>query len=171
LYHRPANLFVAAFIGSPAMNLLNASLGGSAERPIVTFAGHTLAVDPKAIERYPQLIERIGSSVIVGLRPEHFVMDGDADLPDDQKLTLGVDLAEAMGAEVHVHAHVDVPPVEIDGAPVAADEGDEELLTSRTNIIARIEGIHTVHEDEDVRLAVKTHLAHFFDPVTGDPLR
>ena len=171
LYHRPANLFVAAFIGSPAMNLLNVSLGGSPEHPTVTFADHTLAIDPKAIERYPRLPERIGSSVIVGFRPEHFVMDGDADLPEDQKLTIGVDLAEAMGAEVHVHAHVDVPPVEIEGAPVAAEEGEEELETSRTNIIARVEGIHTVHEDEDVRLAVKTHLAHFFDPATGDPLR
>ena len=124
-----------------------------------------------AIERYPQLPERIGSSVILGLRPEHFVMEGDADLPEDQKLTLNVDLAEAMGAEVHIHAHLDVPPVELEGAPVAAEDGEEELSTSTTNIIARVEGIHTVHEDEDVRLAVKTHLAHFFDPATGDPLR
>jgi len=170
LYHRPANLFVAAFIGSPAMNLVKAELTGSTDRPTVTFAGHSLAIDPGAIERYPKLPERIGSSVILGLRPEHFVMEGDVDLPDDQKLTLNVDLAEAMGAEVHIHAHLDVPPVEIDGAPVAA-EGEEELSTSITNVIARVEGIHTVHEDEDVRLAVKTHLAHFFDPATGDPLR
>jgi multiple sugar transport system ATP-binding protein len=171
LYHRPANLFVAAFIGSPAMNLVNAEVSGSSDRPIVTFAGHTLAVDHGAIERYPELPDRIGSSVILGLRPEHFVMEGDADLPDDQKLTLNVDLAEAMGAEVHIHAHLDVPPVELDGAPVAAEEGEEELSTSTTNIIARVEGIHTVREDEDVRLAVKTHLAHFFDPANGDPLR
>jgi multiple sugar transport system ATP-binding protein len=171
LYHRPANLFVAAFIGSPAMNLVDAELGGTPDRPTATFAGHTLAIDRGAIERYPQLPDRIGSSVILGLRPEHFVMEGDADLPEDQKLTLNVDLAEAMGAEVHIHAHLDVPPVELDGAPVAAEEGEEELEMSRTNIIARVEGIHTVREDEDVRLAVKTHLAHFFDPATGDPLR
>jgi multiple sugar transport system ATP-binding protein len=171
LYHRPANLFVAAFIGSPAMNLITASVEGTPDRPTVTFAGHALAIDRGAIDRYPQLPERIGSSVIVGLRPEHFVMDGDADLPEDQKLTVFVDLAEAMGAEVHVHAQLDVPPVELEGMPVAAEDDEEDLHPSMTNIIARVDGIHTVHEDEDVRLGVKTHLAHFFDPATGDPLR
>ena len=171
LYHRPANLFVAAFIGSPAMNLVNASVEGTPDRPVLHFAGHTLAVDRAAIERYPRLPDRIGSSVIVGLRPEHFVMEGDADLPDDQKLTLRVDLAEAMGAEVHIHAHLDLPPVEVEGAPIIEDEEVDDLMPSVTNIIARVEGIHTVHEDEDVRLAVKTHLAHFFDPANGDPLR
>ena len=170
LYHRPANLFVAAFIGSPAMNLLNATLGGTPDQLIVTFAGHSLAIDQRATERYPQLAERIGTQVTLGLRPEHFAMEGDADLPEGQQMTLTVDLAEAMGAEVHVHAHVDVPPVELEGAPVAADEGDE-MSTTTTNIIARIEGIHTVHEDDEVRLGVKTHLAHFFDPATGAPLR
>ena len=60
---------------------------------------------------------------------------------------------------------------ESEAAIEAAEEGEEELEMSRTNIIARVDGIHTVHEDEDVRLAVKTHLAHFFDPATGDPLR
>jgi multiple sugar transport system ATP-binding protein len=173
LYHRPANLFVAAFIGSPAMNLLTASLGGTADRPTVSFAGHALAVDPRALERYPGLSERIGSEVIVGLRPEHFVMDGDAELPDEQKLTLWVELAEAMGAEVHIHATVAVAPVEIEGGAVAAEDQQNDLDASAftTKVIARVDGIHTVHSDEDVRLGVKTHLAHFFDPATGDPLR
>ena len=170
LYQRPANLFVAAFIGSPAMNLLNATLGGSADRPTVTFAGHTVAIDRRAVERYPLVADRIGSPVIVGLRPEHFVMDGDADLPDDQRLTLAVDLAEAMGAEVHIHATVAVPPVQLEGTPVAAEDGDE-ISTDTTRVIARVEGIHTVDAGQDVTLAVKTHLAHFFDPATGAPLR
>ncbi len=170
LYLRPANLFVAAFIGSPAMNLITATLGGTAERPTVSFAGHSLGIDARALERYPQIADRLGSPVIVGLRPEHFVMDGDADLPDDQKLTLMVDLAEAMGAEVHVHASLDVAPVELEGAPVTADDG-AEIDTTTTKVIARVEGIHTVETGADVTLGVKTHLAHFFDPQTGDPLR
>ncbi|MGK0424123.1 MAG: multiple sugar transport system ATP-binding protein, partial [Ilumatobacter sp.] len=81
LYQRPANLFVAAFIGSPAMNLINVTLGGTAERPTASFAGHTLAIDPRAVERYPQVADRIGSSVVLGLRPEHFSIEGDFDLP------------------------------------------------------------------------------------------
>ncbi len=129
-----------------------------------------IAIDPKAIDRYPKVAERIGTSVIVGFRPEHFVMDGDPDLPDDQKLTLVVDLAEAMGAEVHVHATLDVPPVELEGAPVTADDG-EEVSSSVTRLIARVEGIHAVRAGDDVTLGIKTHLAHFFDPATGDPLR
>jgi multiple sugar transport system ATP-binding protein len=170
LYQRPANLFVAAFIGSPAMNLVTATLGGSPDRPTVSFAGYTLAIDARAIDRYPQVPQRLGSQVIVGMRPEHFVMDGDADLPDDQKITLPVDLAEAMGAEVHVHATLDVPPVELEGTPIAAEDGGE-ISTSTTKVIARVEGIHTVEAGSAVTLAVKTHLAHFFDPATGDPLR
>jgi multiple sugar transport system ATP-binding protein len=170
LYQRPANLFVAAFIGSPAMNLINATLGGSADRPTVSFAGHTLAIDRRAVERYPQVAELLGTAVIVGLRPEHFVMDGDADLPEDQKLTLPVDLAEAMGAEVHLHATVPVAPVQLEGTPVAAEDG-EDVAVDATKLIARVEGIHVVDAGQDVTLAVKTHLAHFFDPATGAPLR
>ena len=170
LYQRPANLFVAAFIGSPAMNLINATLTGTAERPIVTFAGHSLAIDARALQPYPRLVDRFGSTVTIGLRPEHFVMDGDVDLPDDQKVLLNVDLAEAMGAEVHVHATLDVPPVQLEGTPVAAEDG-EEISTSTTKVIARVEGVHVVETGAQISLAVKTHLTHFFDPATGQPLR
>ena len=170
LYQRPANLFVAAFIGSPAMNLVNVTLSGSPDRPIATFAEHSLAIDDRAIARYPGIADRIGSTVTLGLRPEHFVMDGDIDLPDDQKIWLDVDLAEAMGAEVHVHATLAVPPVEVEGSPVAAEDG-EEISMSTTKLIARVEGVHVVETGETIRLAVKTHLAHFFDPATGEPLR
>ena len=170
LYQQPANLFVAAFIGSPAMNLVHATLGGTAERPIAGFAEHSLAIDPRAIARYPGIVDRIGSTVTLGLRPEHFVMEGDVDLPDDQKMWLDVDLAEAMGAEVHVHSTIAVPPVELEGAPPAAEDG-EELSTSTTRFIARVEGVHVVETGQKIRLGVKTHLAHFFDPTTGGPLR
>jgi multiple sugar transport system ATP-binding protein len=169
LYQRPANLFVAAFIGSPAMNLINVTLGGTAERPTASFADHTIAIDARALERYPQVADRIGSSVVLGLRPEHFSMDGDFDLPEDQKVDFEIELAETMGAEAHLHVTLDVPVVELDGAPVAAEEGDE-ISTTTTSLIARIDGIHFVRSDETVRLGVKTHLAHFFDPDSGLPL-
>ena len=167
LYQRPANLFVAAFIGSPAMNLINADIGGTVDKPTVSFAGHTLAVDARAVERYPQIVDRIGSRVVLGLRPEHFAMAGDVDLPDDQHVEFQVDLAEAMGAEVHVHSTLDLPVVELDGEPVT--EG-AEIEPGTTRIIARVDGVHMVHNDETVRLGVKTHLAHFFDADTGMPL-
>ena len=170
LYERPENEFVAQFIGSPAMNLITATVSGSAERPIVEFAGHTLAIDERAVARYPQLPGYIGREVIIGIRPEHFAMDEDVVLPDDQHVSFHVDLAEAMGAEVHIHATIDIAPVSIEGAPVVAEDGDE-VDTTATHVIARVEGIHVVETDSQVRLGVKTHLVHFFDPETGEPLR
>ncbi len=170
LYHRPANLFVAAFIGSPAMNLVRATLGGDRDRPTVSFDDVTLAVAPGAIERYPQVAERLGDDVILGLRPEHFAMRSDFDAPDDQVMRLRVDLAEAMGPEVHIHSSVRVEPVLVEGAPTAGEDG-EVLDRGVTPFVARVDGIHVVEPETHVDLAVKTHLAHFFDPTTGEPLR
>ena len=77
LYHRPANLFVAAFIGSPAMNLVSAELGGSPDRPTATFAGHTLAIDPGAIERRTLDDRRLeGPDQRAGLRSAPADIDG-----------------------------------------------------------------------------------------------
>ena len=170
LYLRPANLFVAAFIGSPSMNLITADLTVNGDEVFVDFGGHRLRISPKALDRYPGLRERNGTQVIFGLRPEHFAMEDDIEVGDDQILTVRCQLAEAMGAEVHVHAVIDVPPPMVDGAPTAAED-DPEALVAGTKIIARVDGIHTVAMGQDVRLAVKTHLTHFFDPASGAPLR
>lgn len=170
LYINPANLFVAAFIGSPAMNLVTADVVVSGDDVSVHFGGHSLRISPKALEKYSGLRARAGQQVILGIRPEHFAMAEDLDLPDDQVIELTSALAEAMGAEVHIHAVIDVPPPAIDGAPAAAEDEAGALLPG-TKVIARVDGIHTVAMGQRVRLAVKTHLAHFFDPVSGAPLR
>ena len=94
---------------------------------------------------------------------------GEYEIPDDQIVEFKIELAEAMGAEAHLHITLDVPVVELDGQPVSAEDGDETPL-STTKIIARIDGIHFVTSGENLRLGVKTHLAHFFDPDTGLPL-
>jgi multiple sugar transport system ATP-binding protein len=170
LYLRPANLFVAAFIGSPSMNLITADVTVEGDEVFVDFGGHRLRISPKALDRYPGLRDRNGTQVIFGLRPEHFAMEGDIEVGDDQILTVTCELAEAMGAEVHVHAMIDVEAPTVDGAPTAGEDGHEALVAG-TKIIARVDGIHTVTMGQDVRLAVKTHLAHFFDPASGAPLR
>ena len=171
LYITPANLFVAAFIGSPSMNLITVDVAVD-EAGVVRLdvAGQTLRISPKALDKYPGLARRSGTRVILGIRPEHFAMAEDMDAPDDQVLTIRTVLAEAMGAEVHIHTSLDVPPPSVDGAPVANEDG-EAALDPGTKIIARIDGIHTVAMGQEVRLGVKTHLAHFFDPLTGAPLR
>jgi multiple sugar transport system ATP-binding protein len=171
LYLRPANLFVASFIGSPSMNLLRGRVAVDDGTVSVSFAEHRLVLAPGAIERYPGLLERSGSDVIVGIRPEHFAMEGDADVGPDSYMEVEVDLAEAMGAEVHIHAEIDVPPASIDPSLVDPDVDPEALPVDKTLLIARVDGVHTVAMGEHVRLAVKTHLLHFFDPESGAPLR
>jgi len=170
LYQAPANLFVAAFIGSPSMNLITADVTVTDGAVRVAFGGYELAISPKALVRYPGLAHRSGTQVIIGIRPEHFALEEDLEVPADQVIELTVTLAEAMGAEVHIHAVVDVPPPEIDGVPTTSEDGTEALIEG-TEVIARVDGIHTIAMGQQVRLAVKTHLAHFFDPATGEPLR
>jgi multiple sugar transport system ATP-binding protein len=174
LYLNPANLFVAAFIGSPSMNLITADVSTSStadgEQVFVGFGGHRLRISPKALDKYSGLRARSGSQVIIGIRPEHFAMAEDVEVTDDQIITLTSSLAEAMGAEVHIHTVVDVPPPAVDGAPISSEDG-EEAMVAGTKIIARVDGIHTIAMGQQVQLAVKTHLMHFFDPATGAPLR
>ena len=170
LYLTPANLFVASFIGSPAMNLIASDVTVDEGTVFVSFAEHRVRLSPGAVERYPGLLERDGSQVIFGMRPEHFALAGDIDVADDQIIEVDVDLAEAMGAEVHVHTRFDIPPVSIDGDMADADP-DADAPEHGTPIIARIDGVHVVAMGEHIRLALKTHLAHFFDPTDGRPLR
>ncbi len=174
LYLMPANLFVASFIGSPSMNLIRAtvSIDGGSDGDVVSvaFADFRVRLAPGAVERYPGLLERDTSEVIVGIRPEHFAMEGDALVGDDQIIEVDATLAEAMGAEVHVHAELDVIPPPIDGAMVDPD-AEVDAPVDKTLIIARVDGVHVVSMGQRVRLAVKTHLLHFFDPANGAPLR
>ena len=171
LYLMPANLFVASFIGSPAMNLISGMVTVEDGAVSVSFAEHRIALAPAAVDRYPGLLDRDGSPVIVGIRPEHFAMDGDAPVGDDSTIEVVAMLAEAMGAEVHVHAELDVPPPPIDGAMVDPDADPDSSPVDRTAIIARVDGVHIVAMGQRVTLAVKTHLLHFFDPDSGAPLR
>ena len=171
LYLMPANLFVASFIGSPAMNLIHGLVAVDDGVVSVSFAEHRIVLAPAAVERYPGLLDRNGAEVIMGIRPEHFAMEGDAPVGDDATIEVEALLAEAMGAEVHVHAELDVAPPPIDGAMVDPDADPDASPVDRTAIIARVDGVHTVAMGQRVRLAVKTHLLHFFDPDSGVPLR
>ena len=171
LYLMPANLFVASFIGSPAMNMIRGTVEIDDGVVSVSFAEHRITLVQAAVDRYPGLLDRHGAEVIMGVRPEHFAMDGDAAVGDDSTIEVTTVLAEAMGAEVHIHAELDVAPPPIDGAMVDPDADPDALPDDRTPIIARVDGVHTVAMGQQVRLAVKTHLLHFFDPDSGVPLR
>ena len=161
LYEDPANLFVAAFIGSPSMNLVEAVVDGDS----VEFAGHTL---PLAPERRPA---RDGT-VILGLRPEIFedALHAEPGLPT---IDAPVSVTEELGAEVHVFFHVDAPRVEAEAVRAAADTSDEAqlLADAGTMFTARVDPRTKARVGDVLRITVDPRGFHFFDPETGLTLR
>jgi len=152
LYATPVNLFVAAFIGSPAMNLVEAEIAGGQLR----FGGYELPV-PTA---------PAAARAIVGIRPEAFEDAAFAD-PSLPQLEVDVQVVEDLGADAHVIFQVDAPPVDVSEVREAA--GDEEALlpADRAVFTARVEPQTNARPGRPLRLAVDPSRFHFFDPATG----
>jgi multiple sugar transport system ATP-binding protein len=172
LYERPNNLFVAGFIGSPAMNFLTASLEKSDGVYTAHIGDQSLALDPRVAERHPRIDEGVGKTIIFGIRPEHFENPEGSVIPANQHLQITCDLAESMGAETQIHFRLPVPPAQFEGASISSD--DEAVSSSANNttaVIARFEGIVRVNTGDRIAAAVRTRHAHIFDAQTGLPLR
>jgi multiple sugar transport system ATP-binding protein len=178
LYRRPTNLFVAGFIGSPAMNLVEATLGADGDRLAVEFGGNRLAVDPQALADRPALRAYVGRGLILGIRPEDL---DDAELepstPEDRRLKTAVDLREDMGSEVLVHFTVDTPPVLTSDTRELAEAAGEDVVeleagarSGTTTMIARFDANTGAGEGDRVEIAVDTRHLHFFDPDTGQSI-
>ena len=161
LYDDPANLFVAAFIGSPSMNLVEAVVDGDT----VEFAGYSI---PLAPGRRPSRDGR----VILGLRPELFE-DATYAEPGLPMFDAPVSVVEELGAEVHIFFFVDAPQVEADEVRAAADTEDEAklLADSGTMFIARVDTRTKARVGETLPVTVNPAGFHFFDPETGLTLR
>jgi multiple sugar transport system ATP-binding protein len=173
LYDRPANLFVAEFIGSPAMNLVGADVARSDGGMTVQFGENQLRLDDQTLADRPALSGFEGKRIIVGIRPDD-LEDASLvpDAPDDRRLTAVVDIREDMGSEVFVHFAVDAPPVR--GEDVRAAVGAEAIEATEaqtrkkgTLFVARVDRETTAREDERIELLVDTRRLHFFDPETG----
>ncbi|HEX2235652.1 MAG TPA: ABC transporter ATP-binding protein, partial [Actinomycetota bacterium] len=174
LYRRPTNLFVAGFIGSPAMNLVEATIEQEDDRIYVAFGGNRLLVDPSLLEARPALRSYVDRPVILGIRPEDME---DAQIergaPEEARLRTSVELREDMGSEVFVHFTVDCPPVLTeDTKELAADRGlDVEELSSgaveRTTFVARFDASTSANEDDTIEAVVDTKALYFFDRETG----
>lgn len=175
LYDHPANLFVAGFIGSPGMNLVEATLESTDGEHHLHFGSFGLGVRRSTIES-ANLKRFEGRKLIIGMRPEDM---SDAslhrDAPADQRLSVPVELTEAMGAEVYVHFRVDVPPVVTeDTREIAEDTGEtavEELEAgvdaNVCRFVARLQARAPVREGQQAEILVDTSHLHFFDPETG----
>jgi multiple sugar transport system ATP-binding protein len=178
LYERPTNLFVAEFIGSPAMNLVTAELARRDGNLWVSFGDNRLRLDQAALEKRPALSAFEGRPVVVGIRPED--MEDAAILSDsdpDRRLSVVCDIREDMGSEVIVHFNVSGEPVttkEVAEALIVDSPEDREakLAAERARgrgvpFVARLERETHARERNPLELAVDVTRLHFFDPETG----
>ena len=174
LYERPANLFVAEFIGSPAMNLVEAEFTQLDGGLVARFGTHGLRVGDAVLSARPALESFAGRNVILGIRPED-VEDASlsSDVPASSTLAAVTDIREDMGAEVYVHLSLSVPPVrrpDVDEA--IAEEGADPSVSAplAPAFVGRLSRETAAREGEPITLAVKTNRLYFFDPATGDAI-
>ena len=158
LYDRPDNLFVAAFIGSPAMNLYEASLTEDAGG--VRLGSQELALPVLCRDAHPGLARFAGKKIVVGLRPEHLPAATDAD--SGPKLTGNVDLVEALGSELVIHFTIDARRVRAEGAT----SDDEDATAQHGEGVARVDPGTRVKVGDKITFAVNVAGMQFFDPET-----
>jgi multiple sugar transport system ATP-binding protein len=173
LYDRPVNIFVAEFIGSPAMNLVEADLVQDGDGLVAALGDHRLRLPPRVLEERPGLAAREGQPVILGIRPED--LDDAAllgEVADGSALDVTADIREDMGSEVFLHFSLHGRPVTLkEVEEVVTHEAVEaaEERSRREGIpwVARIDRRTAVREREPIRLAVELGRLHFFDPESG----
>jgi multiple sugar transport system ATP-binding protein len=176
LYDHPNNLFVAGFIGSPAMNMVEASLRRSNDALTVEFGSHRIRLDDRVLIDRPALKEYEGRQVVVGMRPEDLEdAELEPDAPDDQRIRAVVDLREALGSTVMVHFPVDAPMVltevtkellEEDASFVHTDLRDASGKESST-FVAQLDPRTGAAARAPIELVVDTIRMHFFDVDSG----
>ena len=154
LYTRPANLFVAAFIGSPAMNLVEADVHDG----VVEFGGYRLPL--------PAGSGPVVGRVIAGLRPEAFEDAAFAD-PALPRIDARVEVVEELGPDTHVLFPVDAPRVDVSEVREAAGEDDALIPSEGALFTARVDPQTAARPGSPLRLAVDPSRFHYFEPADG----
>jgi multiple sugar transport system ATP-binding protein len=182
LYAEPDNLFVAAFIGSPSMNLLEGTfhLSGDSGSPRVSLGAQSLTVPASLVEARPALRGFDGRPVVVGIRPEHLwdaAVGGGGRSGRDTgaRLQATVELREALGSELMLHLRTDARVAVTDETRTAAADVDEAAIDElerqaaggEAMIVARFEAHSRARVGDTVDVGVETDELHLFDPETG----
>jgi multiple sugar transport system ATP-binding protein len=179
LYERPANLFVASFIGSPAMNVLEGSLEREGDSLICRVGTTALALPREVLSARPALAHHVGRQVAIGIRPEALDEPGRRDGADGGRLTGRVRAVEALGPEQLVHVEIDAKPVLVEDVLeglVDVDEARElaeikpDVDGSRAQVVARLDASARVRPDEPIELAVDLRHLHFFELASGEAI-
>jgi multiple sugar transport system ATP-binding protein len=176
LYDHPNNLFVAGFIGSPSMNMVEADLARGNGTATVAFGGFRLEIPDKVFGERPALRGFEGGRVILGVRPED-MEDAElvSDAPAERRIRSEVVLREALGADVLAHIRVAAPAVMTeDVKELAHDVGAEAVeavehraAAGESTFIARLNPRTTARKGRPIELVVDVNRLHFFDPTTG----
>jgi len=189
LYDRPVNIFVAGFIGSPAMNLMMGTVSRTGDELALQLGSQTVRLPESVLQTRPALVDYLGQPVVVGVRPEDLddaavgspavgsdAVGSDAVLSDDSRPVLHAvaDLIEPLGSDLIVHLSIDAEPVQSndDLTELAKDVGhpDAGALQSSdasTTLVARFNPRSTVAIGDAVNVRVDTERLHYFDPGTG----
>jgi multiple sugar transport system ATP-binding protein len=165
LYDRPRNLFVAEFIGSPAMNLVGAELARANGGLVAKFGDRALPVGERVLSSRPGLPRFEGHRLILGVRPEDIE---DAKFGGGEPISAVVDIREDMGSEVF--AHFDPGAKIVADKDVQAAVGEDAAEVKANTWVARLDRDTAATERERIELAVDTNRLHFFDPETGDAI-
>ena len=176
LYEHPNNLFVAGFIGSPAMNLVEAELSLGDGGATVSFADYQLEIPREVVGLHPELRAFEGQRIILGIRPED-MEDASLvpDAPANRHLRAPVVLLEALGADVVAHVRISAPAVMTeDVKELAHDVGAEAVQAveqgaraGESMFLARLNPRTGAKQSEPIELVVDVSRLHFFDPKTG----
>jgi multiple sugar transport system ATP-binding protein len=176
VYDHPVNLFVAGFIGSPAMNILEARIEETEDGLHAVVGGTRLAIAPELVEARPGIREYLREPVVLGIRPE--ILEDAAlapDAPDDRRMRGTVQLTEALGSEIVAHVRIPdaAPAVTEDVVELAKDVGAEDGPPGATAegrgavVVGRLGARSTASEGEAIELVVDTRALHFFDPASS----
>ena len=171
LYDHPVNEFVAGFIGSPSINLVESQLARSNGNLEVSLGEHKLAVDDQIARNRSGLADYVGRNIILGIRPEDFEDTSiEPDAPANRRIKVTADLTEPLGSEVLVHFSTEATGIVSSAA--AADVGEDadvrlgEDDEVATRLVARVSPKSRIALGKEIELAVDTTRLYFFDPET-----
>ena len=174
LYDRPVNLFVGGFIGSPAMNMLEATLERRNGTLSAVVGEQRIRLSDALHDNRPGLQEFAGRDIVLGIRPENLEDAAVAtDAEEGDRLRGEVVLREALGSEIMAHVAIKARPAETDETRELAQDAGASTPTRRraeegqTILVARFNPRSRVKQGESTEIAVDTEALHFFDPDTG----
>jgi multiple sugar transport system ATP-binding protein len=176
LYEQPANMFVASFIGSPAMNIVEANLERDGDSLVCRIGPATLALPASVVSARPALANHVGRTIAVGIRPEvldHAGLNGN----DRGRLRGIVRVVEALGPEQLAHVEVEAKPVlaeEVLEGLVDMEQAEDltEIMADdpegdRATLVARLDSSATMRPEDVIELAVDLRKLHFFELESG----